>query len=87
MLLCAALQCVPKGQYEAASIDGASAWKQFLCVTIPNISKNIIMVVLLRVIDTFRLFDKKSHFLSGYANRAHLLCLLTASRTYPTSPQ
>lgn len=58
LLLYAALQSVPQGQYEAAAIDGATAIQRFWYITLPNISKNIIMVVLLRVIDTFRLFDK-----------------------------
>lgn len=58
LLIYAALQSVPQGQYEAAKIDGANAWHRFIYITIPNISKVIGMVVLLRAIDTFRLFDK-----------------------------
>ena len=65
LLLYAALQSVPQGQYEAAAIDGANAFQRFLFVTIPNISKNIVMVVLLRVIDTFRLFDKVNILTKG----------------------
>lgn len=65
LLLYAALQSVPQGQYEAAAIDGANAFQRFLFVTIPNISKNIVMVILLRVIDTFRLFDKVNILTKG----------------------
>lgn len=65
LLLYAALQSVPQGQYEAAAIDGANAVQRFFHITIPNISKNIIMVVLLRVIDTFRLFDKVNILTKG----------------------
>ena len=65
LLLYAALQSIPSGQYEAASIDGAGAWKQFVHITIPNITVNVIMVVLLRVIDTFRLFDKVNILTKG----------------------
>ena len=65
LLLYAALQSIPTGQYEAAAIDGAGAWKQFVHITIPNITVNIIMVVLLRVIDTFRLFDKVNILTKG----------------------
>lgn len=65
LLLYAALQSVPQGQYEAAALDGAGAWKRFIYVTIPNISTNVIMVVLLRVIDTFRLFDKVNILTKG----------------------
>lgn len=65
LLLYAALQSVPQDQYEAASIDGASAWQKFTRITLPSISKNIVMVVLLRVIDTFRLFDKVNILTKG----------------------
>lgn len=58
LLIYAALQSVPQGQYEAAKIDGANTWHRFIYITLPNISKVIGMVVLLRTIDTFRLFDK-----------------------------
>ena len=58
LLIYAALQSVPQGQYEAAKIDGANTWHRFIYITVPNISKVIEMVVLLRTIDTFRLFDK-----------------------------
>lgn len=65
LLLYAALQSVPQDQYEAAAIDGASAWQKFTRITLPSIAPNIIMVVLLRVIDTFRLFDKVNILTKG----------------------
>ena len=58
LLIYASLQSVPQSQYEAAQIDGASAVQQFFYVTIPNITSGIILVVLLRSIDSIRLFDK-----------------------------
>lgn len=65
LLIYAALQSVPQSQYEAARIDGANAWHRFIYITIPNISKVIGMVVLLRTIDTFRLFDKVNILTKG----------------------
>lgn len=65
LLLYAALQSVPQDQYEAAAIDGANAWQKFTRITLPSIAPNIIMVVLLRVIDTFRLFDKVNILTKG----------------------
>jgi multiple sugar transport system permease protein len=65
LLIYASLQTVPQGQYEAARIDGAGLWQQFIYVTLPNISYGIIMVVLLRTIDTFRLFDKVNILTKG----------------------
>ncbi len=65
ILLYAALQGVPLDLYEAASIDGAGAWGRFAHVTLPSIAKNVVMVLLLRVIDTFRLFDKVNILTKG----------------------
>ncbi|MDD4079937.1 MAG: sugar ABC transporter permease [Eubacteriales bacterium] len=65
LLLYAAMQGIPQGQYEAASIDGAGKWAQFHYVTMPNIFHNVVMVTLLRVIDTFRLFDKVNILTKG----------------------
>ena len=65
LLIYASLQTVPQGQYEAAKIDGAGLWQQFLYVTLPNIANGVIMVILLRTIDTFRLFDKVNILTKG----------------------
>ncbi len=65
LLIYTSLQAVPQGQYEAARIDGAGIWQQFLYVTLPNIANGVIMVVLLRTIDTFRLFDKVNILTKG----------------------
>ena len=58
LLLYAALQSVPQGQYEAARIDGANSLKILFYVTIPNIKNSLALCALLRTIDSFRLFDK-----------------------------
>jgi len=65
LMIYASLQTVPLGQYEAATIDGANKWQQFRFITIPNILSGVILVVLLRTIDTFRLFDKVNILTKG----------------------
>lgn len=65
LLIYASLQAVPKGQFEAASIDGANAWSKFRHITLPNISVGLQMVILLRIIDSFRLFDKVNILTKG----------------------
>jgi multiple sugar transport system permease protein len=65
LLIYASLQTVPQVQYEAAKIDGAGIWQQFVYVTLPNIASGVIVVVLLRTIDTFRLFDKVNILTKG----------------------
>jgi len=57
LMLLAALQSIPKEQYEAAAVDGANRWTRFRYVTIPNIKPVIASVGLLDAIWNFRLFD------------------------------
>jgi ABC-type sugar transport system permease subunit len=53
----AALQAVPQELYEAAAIDGASAWQRFLNVTVPGIRHVVLVVVLLSTIWTTNGFE------------------------------
>lgn len=50
VMILAGLQGIPKSQYEAASIDGASSWRQFLHITLPGIAPVLATAGLLRVI-------------------------------------
>jgi multiple sugar transport system permease protein len=58
VILLAALQDVPDVLYEAASIDGASRWEQFMNVTLPGIRNGLIFVITVTTILAFRLFDQ-----------------------------
>lgn len=53
----AALQTVPHELYEAASIDGASPWGQFLNVTMPCIKETLVLTVILSTIWTMNDFQ------------------------------
>ena len=53
----AALQSIPSSLYEAARVDGASAWQQFTHVTWPGIKRPALLAVLLNALWTFREFD------------------------------
>lgn len=50
VMLLAGLQAIPASYYEAASIDGASPWRQFWHITLPGISGVMMTAVLLRTI-------------------------------------
>lgn len=65
LLLYAALQSVPQGQYEAARIDGAGTFARFRYITLPNIKGSLALCALLRTIDTFRLFEKVNVLTGG----------------------
>jgi len=57
MILLAGLSSLPMEQYEAAGIDGANEFQKFIHLTIPNLRKVIFIVLIFRIIDTFRVFD------------------------------
>ncbi len=53
----AALQTIPVELYDAARVDGANAWQRFKSVTFPGIFGPLLVVVVLRTIESFRVFD------------------------------
>jgi len=57
LLLLAGLQSLPEEPFEAARIDGASAWQRFQYLTLPLLRPTILVALLWRIIDTFRIFD------------------------------
>lgn len=57
VLILAGLQEVPRDFYEAASLDGASEWKQLTRITIPLISPTLFFVLITRVIAAMQVFD------------------------------
>lgn len=57
LLILAGLQTIPHTLYEAAGIDGAGRWKQFLMITLPMLKSSILVALLFRTLDAFRVFD------------------------------
>lgn len=53
----AGLQNIPKELYEAAQMDGATAWSQFLKITIPLVSPTTFLLFVTGVISSFKVFD------------------------------
>ena len=53
----AALQTIPRDQYEAAQIDGAHSWQTFLHITLPHIRTVVGLLVVLRTVWVFNNFD------------------------------
>jgi len=56
IILLAGLQAIPTELYEAARIDGASAWRQFRHITLPMLAPTLLMVGILTVSGYFQLF-------------------------------
>lgn len=57
LLLLAGLAQVPEDLQEAAKVDGATWWQRMRKVTIPNMKAAILVAVLFRTLDAFRIFD------------------------------
>jgi multiple sugar transport system permease protein len=53
----AALQTIPKELFDAAKVEGASAWQRFRRIILPGILGPLLVVVVLRTIEAFRVFD------------------------------
>lgn len=58
IILLAALQGIPQNLYEAAQIDNANKWNQFIHITLPQLRNSLIFVAIMTSILAFRLFDQ-----------------------------
>ncbi|RIK38641.1 MAG: ABC transporter permease [Chloroflexi bacterium] len=57
LLLLAGLQLIPADIYEAASVDGATGWRQFVTITLPLLRSSIVVALIFRTLDALRVFD------------------------------
>ena len=57
LLTLAGLQLIPDEVYEAAKIDGATAWKRFTSITLPLVKPALVVAVVFRALDALRMFD------------------------------
>lgn len=58
VIFLAALQAIPADLYDAAFVDGASAWQRFRHVTLPALRPTIVFVYVIGVIGTFQVYDQ-----------------------------
>ncbi len=58
LVVLASLQSIPMEMYEAAKVFGANKLQIFRYITLPLLKPGLILALLLRTIDTFRIFDK-----------------------------
>ena len=57
LLLLAGLSLVPEDLQRAAKVDGATAWQRFTRITLPLMKPAILVALLFRTLDAFRIFD------------------------------
>jgi multiple sugar transport system permease protein len=58
VLFLAGLQEIPDEYYEAAKMDGANLWKQFISITLPSLKGVMLLTVVLQTINSFKLFGQ-----------------------------
>jgi multiple sugar transport system permease protein len=57
LLTLAGLQTIPGEIYEAAKVDGATAWQRFIRITLPLLKPAILVALIFRTLDALRIFD------------------------------
>ena len=76
LLLLAGLALVPDELHEAAKVDGATAVQRFFRITVPLMKPAILVAVLFRTLDAFRLFDSAFIIQPGGANGTETVSIL-----------
>jgi multiple sugar transport system permease protein len=65
LLFLAGLESMPKDVYEAAEIDGATAWQELIHVTLPLMLPTILVTLAFRIVVAFKVFDEVYLLTSG----------------------
>ena len=80
LLILAGLQVIPGDIYEAAKVDGATAWQRFVKITLPLLTPAILVALIFRTLDALRIFDLP-YVLTKGANGTTTLSLI-AQQTF-----
>jgi multiple sugar transport system permease protein len=70
LIILAALETLPREPFEAARVDGANAWQVFRNVTLPLLRPVLLVAIVIRSIDAFRVFDTVWTITKGEPGRA-----------------
>ncbi len=65
LIILAGLKSIPDYIYEAAEVDRASAWRQFWSITVPMVMPFLMLAVMFRGIENFKMFDLVVELTSG----------------------
>ena len=68
LLILAGLQMIPGDVYEAARVDGASRWQQFIRITLPLVRPALMVAILFRTLDALRMYDLPVILVSANSN-------------------
>jgi multiple sugar transport system permease protein len=80
LIILAGLRSIPDYIYEAAEVDRASKWRQFWSITLPMVLPFIMLAVLFRGIENFKMFDMVNLLTSGGPGSTTELASITLKR-------
>src|SRR4051794_38690596 len=83
LLILAGLQVIPTEIYEAAKVDGATAWQRFSKITLPLLVPAILVALIFRTLDALRVFDLPFVLTNGKAGTSTLSTI--AQETFQTN--
>jgi multiple sugar transport system permease protein len=79
LLILAGLQIIPGDVYEAAKVDGVTAWQRFRLITLPLVKPALMVAVLFRTLDALRMYDLPA-IMTGGANNTTTLSILVVQQ-------
>jgi multiple sugar transport system permease protein len=77
LLVLAGMQMIPADVYEAARVDGASAWRTFWRITLPLVKPALVVAVLFRMLDVLRMFDLPFVLIGPHKESVETLSMLS----------
>lgn len=80
LLIYAGLQAIPDAYYQAAQVDGASTWKTFSYVTLPKLRPVLTLGILIRFMDSFKIYSEPLLLTGGGPGNATTFLSLFVAR-------
>lgn len=73
------LDSVSTDLYEAAAVDGASGWRQFTAITLPNLLPTLAVTLVLSLLNTFKVFREAYLVAGAYPEKASIYCSICST--------
>lgn len=79
LLILAGLQIIPEDVYEAARVDGVTAWQRLIHITLPLVRPALMVAILFRTLDALRMYDLPA-IMTGGSNNTTTLSILVVDQ-------
>ena len=77
------LDSISTDLYEAAAVDGASGWRQFTAITLPNLLPTLAVTLVLSLLNTFKVFREAYLVAGAYPEKKHLFIAHLFNNWFP----